>query len=98
MEGITGFQLDTSNEKEKVDVKGSLARTKQIWVISLSDINDSDLYPALPWQKCYCDRGGKEIEDGGVNTRGTCVKNGECGFCDRANIWGSCPKSGCPGC
>lgn len=103
MNDIIGIQLGANNEKETVEVEESLARTKQIWVISLSDIDDSDLYPALPWQKCYCSRGGGTREDpnGDIvsNQKGSCVKNGECnGSCGRASIWGNCPESTCPGC
>lgn len=103
MNDIIGIQLGANNEKETVEVEESLARTKQIWVISLSDIDDSDLYPALPWQKCYCSRGGGTREDpnGDIvsNQKGSCDKNGECnGSCGRASIWGNCPRSTCPGC
>lgn len=102
MTDITGIQLYSNNAKETIEVEESLARTKQVWVISLSDINNSDLYPALPWQKCYCSRGGAAREDNNGDvvegSRGSCIKSGQCGFCDRANIWGNCPRSGCGGC
>ena len=41
-------------------------------------MNVSVLYPALPWQKCYCIRGGetRKDEDGNIesNQKRVCVK------------------------
>jgi hypothetical protein len=97
---INGIQLNSNTIKISELINQGKAKKNQVWFISLSASNNSDFYPALPWQRCKCSRGTKVVDGPtqGISSRGSCSKNGTCNECGRSNIWGTCPEKSCAGC
>jgi hypothetical protein len=99
-QNIEGIKFISSGNFNSENINQGIAKKNQIWFLSISNSNFSDIYPALPWQRCKCTRGTKVVDapTQGVSSRGTCAKNGSCSECGRSNIWGTCPDKSCPGC